>query len=218
MKATWTIALLMAAGLHVAHASEIQVNFSNLTLSGNPGDTVPFFASLTNLSTTDTIYFNSISATGVSADLDFEILPFFLNAPLFLDPGESSGQFEIFDVAIDPAATPGDYPGNTISLLGGTDGGALDDLADSVMEVDVEGSQTTVPEPSGWILAASGVGLFVFRTRSVRTRLRRSKEIFGASPYSRRFAPSQSPTGVTGSQRKGTARASLVNSVGELTS
>ena len=184
MKATWTIALLMAAGLHAAHASEIQVNFANLTLSGNPGDTVQFLASLTNLSTTDTIYFNSISATGVSADLDFEIVPFFLNAPLFLDPGESSGQFEIFDVAIDPAAAPGDYPGNTISLLGGTDGGALDDLADSVVEVDVEGSQTTAPEPSSWILATGGIGLFVFRTRSVRTRLRRNEEALGASPYS----------------------------------
>ena len=184
MKATWTIALLMAAGIHAAHASEIQVNFSNLALSGNPGDTVQFLASLTNLSTTDTIYFNSISATGVSADLDFEIVPFFLNAPLFLDPGESSGQFEIFDVAIDPAAAPGDYPGNTISLLGGTDGGALDDLADSVVEVDVEGSQTTapVPEPSSWLMAATCVGWFVFRTRPVRTRLRRNEEVLGASP------------------------------------
>ena len=187
IRATCAIALLMAAGLPAVHASDIQMDFSNSVLAGAPGDTLQFFATLTNLSPTDTIFFNSISATGVSGDLDFEIVPFFLNAPLFLDPGESSGQFEIFDVAIDPAATPGEYPGNTISLLGGTDGGALNDLADSVVEVDVEGPQTTtVPEPSSWLMAAACVGWFVFRTRPVLTRLRRNEEVLDASSHSGR--------------------------------
>jgi len=186
IRVTCAMALLMAAGLPAAHASDIQLDLSNTLLTGSPGDTLQFFATLTNLSPTDTIFFNSISATGVSGDLDFEIVPFFLNAPLFLDPGESSGQFEIFDVAIDPAATPGEYPGNTISLLGGTDGGALNDLADSVVEVDVEGPQTTtVPEPSSWLMAATCVGWFVFRTRPVLTRLRRNEEVLGASSHFR---------------------------------
>jgi len=187
IRVTCAMALLMAAGLPAAHASDIQLDLSNTLLTGSPGDTLQFFATLTNLSPTDTIFFNSISATGVSGDLDFEIVPFFLNAPLFLDPGESSGQFEIFDVAIDPAATPGEYPGNTISLLGGTDGGALNDLADSVVEVDVEGPQTTtVPEPSSWLMAATCVGWFVFRTRPVLTRLRRNEEVLDASSHSGR--------------------------------
>ena len=111
-------------------------------------------------------------------------------------------------MAIDPAAAPGDYPGNTISLLGGTDGGALDDLADSVVEVDVEGSQTTapVPEPSSWLMAATCVGWFVFRTRPVRTRLRRNEEVLGASPAFRTGRAVSAIFGwVTRSQWMGTA-------------
>lgn len=61
------------------------------------------------------------------------------------------------------ADEPLDYPGNTISLLGGTDSGALEDLADSVVEVDVAPTAASVPEPTSLLLLVNGIGLFGLR-------------------------------------------------------
>jgi len=46
--------------------------------------------------------------------------PFNANAPFFLDPGASSGPFELFDVIVDPSAAPATYGGNSFSISGGT--------------------------------------------------------------------------------------------------
>jgi hypothetical protein len=51
--------------------------------------------------------------------------PFNANAPIFLDPGASSGPFELFDVIVDPSAAPAAYSGNLFSIFGGPDGGTF---------------------------------------------------------------------------------------------
>jgi len=133
-----------------AHAGSIQVNLAASSQNGNPGDTLAFFATITNLSTTDTIYFNGASATAASPNLTIDLSPYLVNAPIFLEPEQTSPLFEFVDVTIDPSATPGPYIGNIVSVLGGADGGAstaFDDLADPAFDVIVNESAPAVPEP-----------------------------------------------------------------------
>jgi hypothetical protein len=167
------ICLLTAA---VAHATNIQVDFASASLTGAPGGTLAFFASLTNTSPTDTIYLNGAGFTSVSSFLTIDITPFLINAPLFLDPGQTSTLFEILDVTLDPATPLGPYAGNTLSLTGGADGGngtASLDLADPTFDV-IASSESAVPEPRTGALVAMGIGVFVLaawrRASTVRPR------------------------------------------------
>ena len=147
--------LMMMAGVGTLRAGTLLVVLSNPSQSGAPGDVLPFFGTMTNVSDTDTIFLNSASSTSASSNLTVDLLPFFFNAPLSLGPGEASGLFEIFDVAIDPAAPDGLIPGSTFSIQGGADSFALDDLADPSFDVTVQPPSSTVPEPSSaWLMLA----------------------------------------------------------------
>jgi hypothetical protein len=156
-----------------AWAAGIQVDLVNSTLTGAPGDIVKFFGTLTNVSATDTIFLNGASTTSASPFLTIDTSPFFLNAPLFLDPGMSSLQIELFDIAIDPATPSGPYPGSTVSILGGLDSGASDDLADAGAEVDVS-APSSVPEPGSWKLSAAGLALLAWGAKRKLGRTARS--------------------------------------------
>jgi hypothetical protein len=139
-----------AALVPQAHADAIQAGLTNSSLTGAPGGTLAFFATLSNPSAIDTIYLNGIGSTAASALLSIDTSPFFNNAPLFLAPGDSSGPFELFDVLIAPGAPTGPYIGSFVTLLGGADGGTgtlFDDLADMNFDVQVSGA-TVVPEPA----------------------------------------------------------------------
>jgi hypothetical protein len=141
----------------LADASVIDVQLTNSSLTGAPGDTLIFYATLTNPSSTDTIYLNGAGSTASSPFLNIDTSPFDANAPLFLAPGATSGPFELFDVLIDPAATDGPYTGSFVTILGGADAGAFDDLADISFDVNVSSSQASVPEPGTIPLVAAAL-------------------------------------------------------------
>jgi PEP-CTERM motif len=141
----------------------IQVDLVNSSQTGSPGDTLQFFGTITNLSATDTVFFNGASSTSVSGDLTIDLTPYLLNAPLSLGPGEVSTLFDIFDIAVDPAALPGPYIGNTVSILGGADSNAFDDILD--INADVTVASSSVPEPASAALLLAGLGLIVRLSR-----------------------------------------------------
>ena len=139
-----------------AYAGVIDIALSNASQSGNPGDTLQFFAILTNTSATDTIYLNGAGSASVSADLTIDTTPFFFNAPLSLAPLQSTPlAIEIFDIAIQPSAVSGPYIGNGFSILGGADPAAADDIGDASADVNV--NATAVPEPAAFGLVFAGL-------------------------------------------------------------
>ena len=83
--------LLMMAALGKLHAATLQVDLSSSSLTGAPGNTLQFFGTMTNASLTDTIFLNAASSTSASSNLTIDLVPFFINAPLSLGPGEVSG-------------------------------------------------------------------------------------------------------------------------------
>jgi hypothetical protein len=151
--------LTLALGLTtLCRADVLTITFDEATLAGAPGDELDFTGTLTN-NTADTVFINSDSFTFAIAGLDDS--PFLNNAPISLDPGESSTPFELFDVVI-PSGTPnGSYAG-AFTVVGGSDGNAQDNLTTSSFSV------TATPEPSTifTLLALSSVMIF----RGARTR------------------------------------------------
>ena len=172
MKQHWlTCSLGLALLAGAAQAAAIQADLASLALFGAPGGTLHFFATLTNPSATDTIYFNGTSATSVSPFLTIDTSPFLISGPHSLSPGQTSALFGIFDVIIDPVAVPGPYVGNTVSLYGGADGGAFaafEDLADPGFDIIVTGTNTAVPEPAPGAMVAAGSALLVLLARRRR--------------------------------------------------
>ena len=164
------ILLLILAALGTALAGSIQVDLLSPSQTGAPGDVLQFLGTITNLSPTDTVFFNSVSATSVSADLTIDIIPFLINAPLSLGPGEVSSLFDLFDITIDPATPDGPYFGNTVSLLGGADSNALDPLLDVNADVTVS-TPVSTPEPSSIVLIMTALGLIAARLASTKFRL-----------------------------------------------
>jgi hypothetical protein len=151
------IGALLLGGGSVASAGIIQVDLQDASLSGSPGTNLAFFATLTNLSATDTIYFNGAGATAAGSSLTIDLDPFFANGPISLDAGQTSSLFEIFDVAIGAGAALGPYIGNTVSLQGGADGGAgtaFDDLVDISFDVEVQPVTVAAPEPGAFSMFA----------------------------------------------------------------
>jgi hypothetical protein len=160
---TSLLALAAALGLvHQAHAGALDVTLLDPdTIVAQGTSMVAFEATILNPSATDTIYLNGDSATTASTLLTVDDSPFYLNAPLSLAPGESSGPLELFDVDLSSTTPAGTYSSNTFSILGGPDGGTLmdfADLADATFSITVSPA-SSVPEPdSSWDMM-TGLGL-----------------------------------------------------------
>jgi len=163
------MSLLMGAGM--VQADMLDVSLVNSDLTGSPGSTVEFFGTISNPSTTDTVYLNGDSWTTGSPFLTLDDTPFFTNAPFFLNPSGNTGPspLELFDVIIDPSATPGSYNGNLFSILGGPDGGTFTDFGDLVdvpFSVTVQSPTTTTPEPDTfWVVLLASITLAIARRR-----------------------------------------------------
>ena len=157
MKKLITVFLLTMAAVAAANA-DIAVDFSwdNPDQTGQPGDTVQYFATITN-NTAETVYFNSdnFSFTGAPS-LNASDL-FFPNAPISLDPG-ASGDYELLDITLaDPFTDTFQQYSGTEVLLGGADGSALDNLASADFSITAEEPVSGTPEPASVLLAGAGL-------------------------------------------------------------
>ena len=169
--------LVCAAGVSlagaIASADALMIALDSPTLMGSPGDTLQFFGTITN-TTIDPIFLNGDNFNLAAFDPSvIDDTPFFLNAPLSLDGGTSSGDLELFDIDIPSSFTPGGYDG-TFQILGGGDASQQVLQGSASFTVDVQ--QTSgVPEPSagimttlGLIMLASGYSWRFRRTLLVR--------------------------------------------------
>jgi hypothetical protein len=168
MMAVLMIMLLASA----AHADSIDVSLVQTSQTAAPGSTVEFGATVTNLSTSDTVYLNGDGSVTTSPFLTVDDSPYLNNFPLFLDPSEVSGPFALFDVIIDPSAAPGTYDFNSFTITGGLNSSASDTLGAATFSVTVS-SRSSVPEPSSLILIASTliIALIIFVAIAFRSHL-----------------------------------------------
>jgi hypothetical protein len=139
--------LLLAAS--TARAGVVTLVLDSPLLSGSPGNVLAFSGTLTN-TTSDVVWLISDNFSPLSGLIPAAIddLPFFTNAPLFLDANESTGDIGLFNVTIPIALTPGNYDG-TFTLLGGAGEDSQDILgsADFTVQVVPGAPSSDVPEP-----------------------------------------------------------------------
>lgn len=172
----WKNIILAAMGLLLAAACPNATRADSLDVTLTQADqtvllgttTVAFDATISNPSSTDTVYLNADGANISSSFLTLDDTPFFNNAPIFLNAGASSGPFELFDILLAPNTPVGTYDLNTYSIFGGADGGtgtAFSDLADSNFSITVA-NPAAMPEPSTLLLFGAGLaGLAILRRK-----------------------------------------------------
>jgi len=165
-----SVAFLSFAFAPMSRADSLDVTLTDASQTVLQGTTVvEFDASISNPSATDTVYLNSDTSTTDSLLVSVDDSPFFANAPLYLDPGQSSGIFALFDVDLPANLTDGIYSG-VFSILGGPDGGTntdFDDLADANFSVEVT-SPVATPEPSAFLLLGTGLISLVFLRKRLK--------------------------------------------------
>jgi PEP-CTERM motif-containing protein len=157
-----TFSLFLCVGIIPARAEPLLdlrlINPDQMVTQGTTA--LAFDATILNPSATNTVYLNGDASATSSTLLTVDDSPFFLDAPLSLAPGESSGPFELFDVTLSSAAPVGTYSLNAFSILGGADGGTFSDfsdIADATFSVTVSPSVISVPEPDSLILTLGGL-------------------------------------------------------------
>jgi hypothetical protein len=125
-----------------------------LTLvSPNPSGYGPVFefdGILTNTGDA-TVYLNGDNYFGDLPIAAFDGSPFYTNAPLFLDPGATTGIIELFTITAPPYGPGSNFYTGTFLILGGGDSGASDVLASEDFSINV------LPEPSSLVLMLTGM-------------------------------------------------------------
>ena len=158
-----------------ARAGTISITLDDPNQIGNPGATLKFFGTITNIDANSgdaPIYLNIDSLNLALSDaIDNDL--FLANVPIDLGEGTSSGDIELFDYTLaNPESDPfGPYTG-TNGLLGGMDGGdgtAQESLVQVNFVVDVEGV-SSVPEPSSLALFWTGLAFLAWLHRERRIR------------------------------------------------
>lgn len=151
------VTLLFAVLLLVssrAFADTITLTLSDPTLSGVPGSTLDFTATISAPSTnTGTIYLNGDSFN-LNSPLTLDDYGFYFIFPASFDPGTSDTDV-LFSINIPADAAITSYIGS-FTILGGSDGGASDVLATANFQVNA------VPEPSNVLLVATGLAGLAF--------------------------------------------------------
>lgn len=153
---------------NAAMADSLTVILTQSTPVVTQGTTVVAFdATVSNPpSNSDTLFLNDSGGSTSDPTVTLDVSPFFTNAPISLDPGQSSDPFELFDLDL-PSNVSGMYSG-IFTIYGGTDPSGDDDLADVSFSVDVVGP-TVTPEPS--MLVLYGLGLLLMGGLLVRRRV-----------------------------------------------
>lgn len=155
------VAAAMAAILYgstpaSASYSPLQITFDLQTFTVSPGETgVEAFGTLTNISN-DTVYLNSdiINLPGSTTN----VTDYFGNTPISLNPGQNSGDMELFSFDVLSNATLGSAIG-TYAIQGGNSSnpGGYDVVGSQNFTVNV---QSPVPIPGTVLLFGPGlVGL-----------------------------------------------------------
>ena len=169
LRLSLVLALTCAGLLLVGTAAKADpITYCSLALdspyqSGLEGQTLRFDVNITNDSS-DTVYLNGdFSYVDLPLTLNDEF--FYANAPLSLDPGGSSGDFELLTVTI-PLGTPvGLYTGY-FQIDGG--GGSSDDYLLGSADFDID---VVVPEPSSYLLFGTGLAVLagIIRRRLIQS-------------------------------------------------
>ena len=175
----FALAVLASAGARAdIIISNITISLDNPNQIGNPGETLDFTGTITNTDSNlddPAIFLNSDTPDFVGPSDAVLVDNFLANVPASLAPGATSGDIDLFDIALaNPEADSfGLYSGSTYTLVGGADGGARtaqDNLAQASFSVDVEPASSPTPEPATFALLGAGLALLIWRTRaSVRT-------------------------------------------------
>jgi hypothetical protein len=171
MKTLLCTLMLATIGTAVAKADSVTITLDTPNQHVLPGETVEIFGTIVNDSNT-IVYLNN-------DDLDLAGLgftttdQFFNTVPISLapdgQPGDSSGNIELFDVTVSNPLVggPGTFLG-TYTLFGGDDGGA-DTAEDNLGSANF--SLAATPEPSSIYLLLSGMAAaWVPVSRRIRTR------------------------------------------------
>ena len=153
-----TVLLAVIATLSTAaHADTINFVLTNPVQTGTPGSTLTFDATISApQSNGAAIFLNALSTTTPGFDTStIDPTDFFVNFPLFLNPGDSVTD-SLFTIALASDIAPGQYIGS-LGFLGGVDEFNLSLLGTSNFEIDVPGT-SPVPEPGTWVLLITGAG------------------------------------------------------------
>ena len=159
----WTSMILCG----VCRADTVNIDLTSALLSGPPGTVLTFNGTLSNTSAS-TVFLNSagINLSGAFTPADEDPTPFFVNAPISLDAGDSTSAIDLFTIDIPDPFTPGLYSG-TFTILGGADGNAQDILGSADFTVQVT---SAAPEPSMYgLLLASCLALAVVQLARKRS-------------------------------------------------
>ena len=158
-----TIAVLAILPGAIARADSLSITFDPSILSALPGQTITFSGTITNPAAS-VVFLNGcdVNLPGQFTS-DFCAL-FLTDAPLSLDPLETSPVFDMFTVTVSDPYTglPGLQSG-TFTVFGGSDGDAQDLLGQAQFGVIV------TPEPGTAVL----LGLAITLMFAVRRRKRR---------------------------------------------
>ena len=133
------------------------------------GGSSGFNASVTN-GGPPTVFLNGlvINFSG-PAGITFSTAPFFANTPAFLDPGQTTGLVNFFNVFVDFSVPTGVYSGS-FSVLGGDTDSDFNDLGTQPFEINVVQGTQPVPEPATMFLLATGLGGALLARRRAKSR------------------------------------------------